>query len=329
MNTTVSTIKKYEENIEVNYVQVAVYIVIMILIITGNMIVMITIRSVRSFKLSTKLFVISLCIADLSIGAICIPMRLSEVFIAPWTRDVFWCRLSIAINILNLLASLFNLIAMSTERFFYLNRPMKYKVYMTGKKALAVVICIWIFVFATSFMPIFSGIAIQDGATRGESDYFCKYATTLKREYLMTMCVIYILPSGVFALVYLKILILIKSHSKRIKRHATDHARSIRAIHQRETRATTLLISLVGAFYLCWVPSIIGIYLSINQGEKITQSFIFILSTMVYSNSFINSLLFTIMIPECRKTIKKWIFRTRNKEISFPIKSLHTTVTTV
>ena len=323
MNTTVSTIESYEENLKVNYVQVSVLVTIMILIITGNMIVMITIRSVRSFQLSTKLFVISLCIADLSIGAICVPMRLNEVFIAPWTRDVNWCKLSIAINILNLLASLINLIAMSTERLFYLNRPMKYKVYMTEKKALAVVISIWIFVFATSFMPIFSGIAIQDGATKDKSHYYCKYATTLKREYLITMCVIYILPSGVFALVYLKILILIKSHSKRIKRDATYHTRTIRTVHQRETRATTLLISLTGAFYLCWVPSIIGIYLSINQGEKITQSFIFILITMVYSNSFINSLLFTIMIPECRKTIKKWTFRTRNKEISFPMKSLH------
>ena len=323
MNTTVSTIESYEENIEVNYVQVAIYIAIMILIITGNMIVMITIRSVRSFQLSTKFFVISLCIADLSIGAICVPMRLNEVFIAPWTRDVNWCKLSIAINILNLLASLINLIAMSTERFFYLNRPMKYKVYMTEKKALAIVISIWIFVFTTSFMPIFSGIAIQDGATKDKSHYYCKYATTLKREYLMTICVIYILPSGAFALVYLKILILIKSHSKRIKRHATYHTRTIRTVHQRETRATTLLISLIGAFYLCWVPSIIGIYLSINQGEKITQSLIFILITMVYFNSFVNSLLFTIMIPECRKTIKKWIFRTRNKEISFPMKSLH------
>ena len=171
-------------------------------------------------------------------------------------------------------------------------------------------------------MPIFSGIAIQDGATKDKSHYYCKYATTLKREYLMTICVIYILPSGAFALVYLKILILIKSHSKRIKRHATYHTRTIRTVHQRETRATTLLISLIGAFYLCWVPSIIGIYLSINQGEKITQSLIFILITMVYFNSFVNSLLFTIMIPECRKTIKKWIFRTRNKEISFPMKSL-------
>ena len=323
MNTTVSTIESYEENIEADYVQVAIYIAIMILIITGNMIVMITIRSVRSFQLSTKLFVISLCIADLSIGAICVPMRLNEVFIAPWTRDVNWCKLSIAINILNLLASLINLIAMSTERLFYLNHPMKYKVYMTKKKALAVVISIWMFVFTTSFMPIFSGIAIQDGATKDKSHYYCKYATTLKREYLITMCVIYILPSGVFALVYLKILILIKSHSKRIKRDATYHTRTIRTVHQRETRATTLLISLTGAFYLCWVPSIIGIYLSINQGEKITQSFIFILTTMVYSNSFINSLLFTIMIPECRKTIKKWTFRTRNKEISFPMKSLH------
>ena len=322
MNTTVSSIESYEENIEVNYVQVAIYIAIMILIITGNMIVMITIRSVRSFQLSTKFFVISLCIADLSIGAICVPMRLNEVFIAPWTRDVNWCKLSIAINILNLLASLINLIAMSTERFFYLNRPMKYKVYMTEKKALAIVISIWIFVFTTSFMPIFSGIAIQDGATKDKSHYYCKYATTLKREYLMTICVIYILPSGAFALVYLKILILIKSHSKRIKRHATYHTRTIRTVHQRETRATTLLISLIGAFYLCWVPSIIGIYLSINQGEKITQSLIFILITMVYFNSFVNSLLFTIMIPECRKTIKKWIFRTRNKEISFPMKSL-------
>ena len=323
MNTTVSTIESYEENIEVNYVQVSVLVTIMILIITGNMIVMITIRSVRSFQLSTKLFVISLCIADLSIGAICVPMRLNEVFIAPWTRDVNWCKLSIAINILNLLASLINLIAMSTERLFYLNHPMKYKAYMTKEKALAVVISIWMFVFTTSFMPIFSGIAIQDGATKDKSHYYCKYATTLKREYLITMCVIYILPSGVFALVYLKILILIKSHSKRIKRDATYHTRTIRTVHQRETRATTLLISLTGAFYLCWVPSIIGIYLSINQGEKITQSFIFILTTMVYSNSFINSLLFTIMIPECRKTIKKWTFRTRNKEISFPMKSLH------
>ena len=323
MNTTVSTIESYEENIEVNYVQISVLVTIMILIITGNMIVMITIRSVRSFQPSTKLFVISLCIADLSIGAICVPMRLNEVFIAPWTRDVNWCKLSIAIHILNLLASLINLIAMSTERLFYLNRPMKYKAYMTEKKALTVVISIWIFVFTTSFMPIFSGIAIQDGATKDKSHYYCKYATTLKREYLMTICVIYILPSGAFALVYLKILMLIKSHSKRIKGHATYHTRTIRTVHQRETRATTLLISLIGAFYLCWVPSIIGIYLSINQGEKITQSLIFIFVTMVYSNSFINSLLFTIMNPECRKTIKKWIFRTRNKEISFPMKSLH------
>ena len=201
----------------IEYVQVGILSTIMVFILTGNIFIMIALKNVKAFKLTTKVFMFSLCLADLSIGAITLPFVLNEVFQASWTRNVSWCKLSIAFNTLNLFSSKLNLVAMAFERLFYIIFPFQYNIHLTNRKAIMVVIMLWITTFTTIFMPIFSGIAIHHHPSRNKKDYICKYSTTLTRGYMIAMCCVHVLHLAIFPVLYIKFFCFVSKQVRKIK----------------------------------------------------------------------------------------------------------------
>lgn len=302
--------ESYEEaNTEVKYVQVVILSVLSVLIITGNVLILTALRKVKKFQKTTKLFIFSLSIADLFVGAILIPLRLNEVFLTTWSQTVEWCKLSISVNIWNLSASSFNLLALSIEKLIFLAKPLEYDNIVTFKRCAIIIIILWCFFTSVSFIPIFSEIALQDAAVRHAHDHLCKYATTLKDEYLIYMCVCDVIPLVLFGVIYFRILQTAQQQVHKAQARISKSAlnREFKHLKKTEKKNTRLLVSLVVVFYICWIPAIIAEYLSIRHAYLVTQTFIFVISALVYLNSFLNSIVYYFFNDEFRKFFKRYV----------------------
>ena len=307
MNAT-TFVQDIETKRTIDYVQVGILSTIMVFILAGNIFIMVALKNVKTFKLTTKVFIFSLCLADLSVGAINLPLVLNEVFQASWTRTVSWCKLSIALNTLNLLSSKLNLVAMAFERLFYIIFPFQYEIHVTNRKAIMVVIMLWIITFITVFMPIYSGIATQHHPSRNKKDYICKYSTTLTRDYMIAMCCVHVLPLIIFPVLYIKIICVVSKQVRRIKKHKNQNQnQEIESTPVKQKRTTILFLSLIIIFYICWFPYFVAMFLNIDNGHLVTQKFIFALSTLVYSNSFLNTISYYLLIKEFRDILKHYV----------------------
>ena len=296
---------------------------------------LLSLRYVKTFRFPTKILIASLCTADILVAFIVIPIRINELFYVQWTRTVTWCKVAISINIWNLLASLFNLLAISTDRLVFIIRPLHYHQILTKQRAIGVVIVIWLLINVISFVPIFTGLALQENARRTKSDYLCKYATTLKREYLATIAAIFITPLLIFATIYFVILRTATTTLEQIRKSSSLVRREADSIKRSEHKDILVILLLVVIFYACYIPHIVGLILSINQAELITPNFIFVMAVCLYLNSFCNSVVYYCFSAEFRRAFKKVFFggstsqqransASRNPTISITLSSTNT-----
>jgi len=305
-NTTTNTLHPYTtpKSREVSYYQVVVLSVLSIFILCGNVSVLLSLRHIKTFRFPTKILIASLCTADILVALVVIPIRVNELFYASWTRYVTWCKAGISINIWNLLASLFNLLAISTDRLIFIVRPLHYHQILTKRCAVVVVITIWLLINAISFIPIFTGLALQENAQRTKSDYLCKYATTLRKEYLATIAAIFITPLLIFATIYFVILWTATKALEQIRK-TSNSGRNEDNTTRSESKDTLMILLLVVIFYACYIPHIVGLILSICRADLITPNFIFVMAMCLYLNSFFNSIVYYCFSADFRRAFKK------------------------
>lgn len=74
----------------------------------------------------------------------------------------------------------------------------------------------------------------------------------------------------------------------------------------------------VGVFYLCWIPFMIALVLSAFFKNLITPVVVLVISTLVYSNSAMNPVLYGYLNRDFRLAYKKLFSR-----ISCPCKRVH------
>lgn len=293
---------------EIIFVVVCTFLTISLLIVFGNIMVLLVLRRVQRIKVTTRMFMVSLSMADLFVGCILIPLRVNEVFYAPWTRTITWCQLSISMNILNLTASALNLLVMIIDRWFYIRIPLRYDKIVTRRRSAVVIATVWTFVLSISFVPIFSGLALQANAGRNNVDHLCKYATTLKRGYLYFMVAGGVICLLTFSIVYFNVVNIANKQIIKIRRQLPPGSISsaeLKYLKHREKRNTRMLACLIATFYVCWIPEIVAESLSINDGEYVTQPFIVVISFLVYSNSYCNCAVYYFCNKEFRKHFKK------------------------
>ncbi|XP_066933248.1 beta-1 adrenergic receptor-like [Clytia hemisphaerica] len=292
---------------EIAFLHAVVFLTLSFLITVGNIFVILALRRIKKVKHATKIFIFSLSIADLFVGCILIPLRLNEIFYADWTRTLKWCQLSVSVNILNLSASSLNLMIILIDRFIYVKSPLHYDEIVTPKRSIIVVSLLWTFVIMFSFLPIFSKLAIIPSAYRAEQDHLCKYATMLKQDYLYMMCFSDLVPLVVFGVLYYKIYRVASHQINEIKKQGRRalSTSQMKTLKSRERRMTRMICLLIIVFYCCWIPSILGGFFSIYDGELVTQSFIMVISVLVYSNSFFNCVIYYIYNDEFKKCFRK------------------------
>ncbi|XP_041457373.1 somatostatin receptor type 4-like [Lytechinus variegatus] len=116
--------------------------------ITGNALVCFVLLRIPSLRTRTSQFIINLAINDLVTAVFVIPLHLFPNF--PPAPSGFagqlYCRLFISKSLLwaSIVASGFSLIAVTTERYFAVVHPVRYKFYFTTRLTIIFVVACWV-----------------------------------------------------------------------------------------------------------------------------------------------------------------------------------------
>ncbi|CAI5455919.1 unnamed protein product [Caenorhabditis angaria] len=205
---------------DVNWPLLALFIVLILLALFGNLLVCAAILWDRSLrKQPENLFLVSLAVSDLLVSILVMIFAAANDILGYWPFREFYCRFWISFDITCCTASILNLCAISLDRYWHISRPMVYIRYCNRRRINYVIIIVWLISAAIGAAPLGFGYAqfIDKSSNSTSSDYpMC--AMALSMPYAITSSFLsFFLPAAVMVILYTKLYLYARKHVRSIK----------------------------------------------------------------------------------------------------------------
>uniref|UniRef100_A0A8B9QNX3 Dopamine receptor D4 n=1 Tax=Anas platyrhynchos TaxID=8839 RepID=A0A8B9QNX3_ANAPL len=125
-------------------------------LVLGNGLVCLSVCTERALKTTTNYFIVSLAVADLLLAVLVLPLFVySEFQGGVWSLSTVLCDALMTMDVMLCTASIFNLCAISVDRFIAVSVPLNYNRRQIDLRQLILISTTWIFAFAVASPVIF------------------------------------------------------------------------------------------------------------------------------------------------------------------------------
>ncbi|KAI8488310.1 G-protein coupled receptor [Branchiostoma belcheri] len=148
--------------------------IIVAITVVGNILVLLAVATHRSLQTLSNVFLVSLCVSDLLVGALVAPPAVAITLYGEWGRVgalvappavavtlygewIFspgFCAVWVSFDVMLCSASILNLCVISLDRYIQITRPLQHDVYMTNTRAGILIALAWLLAIFASFPPI-------------------------------------------------------------------------------------------------------------------------------------------------------------------------------
>ncbi|KAG1680716.1 putative G-protein coupled receptor No9 [Nymphon striatum] len=125
-----------------------------VLVILGNSLVIIAVKTTPKLQTITNYFIVSLAVADLLVGLTTLPFSTASEVLKVWIFGKTWCQIWLTVDVWLSTSSIINLCAISYDRYIAVMKPVKYPSHMTDSRAKIVIAGVWIVSFLICFPPL-------------------------------------------------------------------------------------------------------------------------------------------------------------------------------
>ncbi|XP_066429034.1 alpha-1D adrenergic receptor [Eleutherodactylus coqui] len=315
--------------------------------IVGNIMVILSVACNRQLQTVTNYFIINLAIADLLLSTTVLPFSATLEVLGVWVFGRIFCDIWAAVDVLCCTASIMSLCIISIDRYVGVKHSLKYPTIMTEKKAVVILILLWV-----SSMVISIGPLLGWKEPPPDNDSQCDITQDPGYALFSSLCSFY-LPLLVILIMYFKVYIVARRTTKSleagVKRERNKSMEVVLRIHcrssvmgestsssrskgpfrsslsvrlikfSREKKAAKTLAIVVGVFILCWLPFFIvlplGSFFPQLRPHEGVFKFIFWLG---YFNSCVNPIIYPCSSKEFKRAFIRLLrcrFRRRRRPL--------------
>ena len=250
-------------------------------IIAGNCVTIAAFTKTRLIRRPTHYFLISLAVADLMVGALAMPLYICHFIDSSlWSRSQVIQTLYYTIDIASGMASVFTLAVVSVERLYAVGWPWKYRHSTPLKCYIAAVAVTWFLAVAISCLYLgLRGLAFDSGVV--------PIVTVIALSVSLTVA------CSAYSALWFRI-----KHRRRRRRGV-----------ERDKKLSITLFVITGIFILTWMPFevIIIIVHFCKQCAYPPYRVVYVIKLLQYSNSFVNTLVYSFRMQEFRKAILSFL----------------------
>ncbi|ELU07845.1 hypothetical protein CAPTEDRAFT_75064, partial [Capitella teleta] len=276
--------------------------VLMVIVLVGNLGLIAVILSTRRLRIITNIFVISLAVSDLFVGAVVIPINL----FVPTTMFYGYttCMYAACFTIVVALSSIANIFAVTVDRFIAISQPLHYSMRMTPLVACAILVATWLYAGVLGLLPVMGWRVATSTCHRGET--YPQYYVVL---IFITGC---IAPAWGSAVLYGKIFSLARQHQLRISQgqelggisletikgsteenpgSAPAHVDGWNNASNRNILKTLAILMLY--FQLSWIPVFVSMVTDVFASPRLIPSWLHSLfATLAFVNAALDPLIY-------------------------------------
>uniref|UniRef100_A0A0K0F0C9 GH10322p (inferred by orthology to a D. melanogaster protein) n=1 Tax=Strongyloides venezuelensis TaxID=75913 RepID=A0A0K0F0C9_STRVS len=121
-----------------------IFSIVNLIVVCGNILVLYIIITQKSLHTATNAIVLSLTVADFLLGCIIIPFALLQNYFGVWYFGNVWCQIWLALDIWLSTASIYNLLAITFDRYMAVRDPIKYKLISSSKMTKITISLVWV-----------------------------------------------------------------------------------------------------------------------------------------------------------------------------------------
>lgn len=184
--------------------------------IGGNLLVIIAFRIDKQLQTITNYFLLSLAVADLAIGIISMPLYTVYLLMGHWPLGPLLCDLWLSLDYVMSNASAANLLVISFDRYLSVTRPLTYRANRTGRKAVMMIVLVWVISTLLWTPWIFAWPHIEGKRTVPTDDCYIQFLYTNAFVTIGTHIIAFWLPVIIMTILYLKIYRETKKRQKRM-----------------------------------------------------------------------------------------------------------------
>lgn len=185
---------------------------ISLITIVMNILVLCAVKTEKKLQTVGNLYIVSLSIADLIVGAAVMPLHIVDLLSPKWPLGLATCLFWLSMDYVASTASIFNLFILCMDRYRSVQQPLKYLKYRTKMRASLLILAVWLLSF-TWVVPILGWHVFANNGTRQvaadkcETEFF--QVTWFK---VLTAIFNFYLPSLLMLWFYCKIFRAVRKH---------------------------------------------------------------------------------------------------------------------
>ncbi|CAF1492363.1 unnamed protein product, partial [Didymodactylos carnosus] len=135
------------------YVIITIYCIIFVVGLVGNICTILIIQRTRSMRTPTNYYLLNLALSDLMILICNLPLEIHEIYFKEWVFSKFFCKLRNISAEFFTCSSILTILGFSCERYFAIIYPMKFHQLSHFRRAVHIIVIIWIISLTVS-LPV-------------------------------------------------------------------------------------------------------------------------------------------------------------------------------
>ena len=229
------------------------YTLISVIGLAGNSLVVYVIISAKVLHTKVNILLLNLAVGDIIFLFLSVPLMTYHYAAANWNLGEFLCSFGYFILYLNVYVTMYTMVAVAFIRFITVAHPRVATKMVSYKKISAFIFLLWLLMMVANF-PIFYIYRLKTfNAGQGYAPYtYCAMTDPHRKHFVVVFFTLtYVVPLTLICAFYLLLL-----HFLRRQRLQSSlrQSRGGNTRADRRTRATGILLRVVLAFALCWLP---------------------------------------------------------------------------
>uniref|UniRef100_A0A8C1AK54 Trace amine associated receptor 14a n=1 Tax=Cyprinus carpio carpio TaxID=630221 RepID=A0A8C1AK54_CYPCA len=272
-----------------------------LLTVFGNLLVIISVSHFKQLHTPANILILSLAVSDLLVGLFVMPFHLSWLIESCWISGPVMCSVFSFVTFQATSVSVHTVALIAVDRFLALSSPFLY-----SEKISPTVICIatifnWLFSLLYNFTLLYVNGNFTDVMCPGKCLYIVDEVSSL-----VDLIVVFLMPCTLIIILYTHVFVIAKKHATAIRAlqiHNRTESSKNRVSDKSERKAAFALGILVFVFLLCLLPYYIFSLTNFLKDDSFSNVINSVL-VLFYLNSSINPLIYALLYPWFKKSVK-------------------------